>query len=337
MQMLPISAVVPTLNRARALRETLASLERQEVFPAELIVIDASEDTTTRDITMEFGRRVRASCSVRWIPANTHGAAVQRNQGVAAATQPVVWFFDDDILFEPECVSRLWRALQSDSQLGGVNAMIVNQSYQPPGLASRLLFQLMNGRSKESYAGRVIGPAINLLPEDREDLPEVVTVEWLNTTCTLYRREALPSPPFDSMFVGYSMMEDLTLSLRTGRQWHLANVRTARIYHDSQPGAHKADVSALSAMELVNRHYVMTRILGRTRISDYVRLMIWEMFQLAVCAARSESRSQLRDMCRGKFNGVRQIRSGFSPSVSQSSRVRSAPPPIVAKGEEENS
>jgi len=35
-------------------------------------------------------------------------AAVQRNQGLARASQPVIWFFDDDILFEPECVARLW-------------------------------------------------------------------------------------------------------------------------------------------------------------------------------------------------------------------------------------
>lgn len=40
----------------------------------------------------------------------------------------VVGFFDDDIIFEPHCVARLWRALRSDSGLGGVNAMITEQS-----------------------------------------------------------------------------------------------------------------------------------------------------------------------------------------------------------------
>jgi len=57
----------------------------------------------------------------------------------------------------------------------------------------------------------------------------------------MYRREAIPSPPFPEHFSGYSMMEDLTLSLVVGRKWKLANARTARIYHDSQPGTHKSN------------------------------------------------------------------------------------------------
>src|SRR5204863_9646194 len=129
---------------------------------------------------------------------------------------------------------------------GGVSALIVNQKYHPPGAISRAVFTLMHGRSERTFAGRVIGPGINLLPEDREDLPEIVPVEWLNTTCTIYRRVALPSPPFDSVFTGYSMMEDLTLSLRVGQKWKLANARTARIFHDSQPGPHKSCATELA-------------------------------------------------------------------------------------------
>src|SRR5437868_3995529 len=104
--------------------------------------------------------------------------------------------------------------------------MILNQHYGRPGLVSRIIFTLMNGRREKSFAGRVIGPGINLLPEDRQDLPEVVPVDWLNLGCTIYRREALPDPPFRSNFTGYSLMEDLTLSLEVGKTWNLANVRT---------------------------------------------------------------------------------------------------------------
>jgi hypothetical protein len=150
----------------------------------------------------------------------------------------------------------------------------------------------------------VLGPAVNLLPEDRENLPEVVPVEWLNTTCTLYRREALPSPPFDSVFTGYSMMEDLTLSLRVGKKWKLANARTARIFHDSQPGSHKSDPVALAEMELVNRYYVMTQVMGNRRFRDFVRLFLWEAFQLSACAVASQSRPTLPALWRGKWRGL---------------------------------
>lgn len=307
-EILPISAVIPTCNRARALWRVLESLKSQSGWPMELIVIDGSTDSESRSVVESWALQVPSKCSVMWQPAKELGAAIQRNQGVEIATQPFFLFFDDDILFEPECLRRLWRALELNSRLGGASTMIVNQFYQRPGFLSRLIFTLMHGRSEDSFAGRVVGPAVNLLPEDRKDLPEVVPVEWLNLGCTIYRREALPSPTFDSMFTGYSMMEDLTLSLRVGRQWQLANVRTARIFHDSQPGAHKNDVTELAAMELVNRHYVMTEVLRRRSIPDYIKLMIWECFQLGVCAVQPHSRKQFWSMCQGKVNGINQIR-----------------------------
>ena len=98
--------------------------------------------------------------------------------------------------------------------------MITNQRYQPPGHVSRSIFSMdgmENDFRQESHAGKILGPAINLLPEDSDKLPAVVQVQWLNTTCTLYRREALPKPPFPDNFTGYSLMEDLCLSLTVAR------------------------------------------------------------------------------------------------------------------------
>lgn len=300
---LPASAVVPTRNRADAVERTLDSLLKQNRLPAELIVVDGSESDETKAALEKFSVRTAGVCEVKHMRAETLGAAVQRNQGVAAATQPVIWFFDDDILFEPECVSRLWSALHSADEVGGANAMITNQCYQSPGRASRLMFRLMSGRGS-SFAGRVLGPAVNLLPEDRADLPEVVAVDWLNTTCTMYRREALPEPPFPAHFTGYSLMEDVTLSVIVGREWNLVNARTARIYHDSQPGSHKSDPVELSAMELINRQYVMTKILGRNGPLDYIRLFLWEAFQLVAALTQSDSRSNFISILRGKGMAV---------------------------------
>jgi len=277
-ELVPVTVVIPTRDRAAALRRSLESLARQSVQPAEVWIVDASANGMTRSLCEEESiSRLRSTLT--WCRADSTGAASQRNQGVRSCSQPVVGFMDDDILFEPECFARLWTALHSDGRIGGVNAMIINQRYQAPGWISRLVFSLMDHCS-ESYAGRVLGPAVNLLPEDRDDLPEVVPVEWLNTTCTLYRREALPDPPFLEYFQGYSLMEDLTLSLTVGRCWKLANARTARIYHDSQPGTHKFDPKRVAEMQLINRHFVMTRVLGRSRFSDYLKLLLFESFSL---------------------------------------------------------
>jgi glycosyltransferase involved in cell wall biosynthesis len=325
LKIIPVSAVIATRNRAVSLAKTLDSLLPQGALPAEFIVIDASDDSATKELMAGFAVRTGNDCSVRWVAAEIAGAASQRNQGVAVATQPFIWFFDDDIVFEPECVKRLWEAVQSDSMLGGVNAMIVNQRYQPPGFVSRTLFTLLHGKREASFAGKVIGPAINLLPEDRDDLPEVVPVEWLNTTCTIYRRATLPSPPFDSAFTGYSMMEDVALSLRIGRQWRLANARTARIFHNSQPGPHKSNSRDLARMELVNRHYVMTQVLERKGFREFLRLVVWELFQLSACVTRLAWRASLWPVCQGKFDGIRQIRGRSSQRASPDPQMMPLP------------
>jgi glycosyltransferase involved in cell wall biosynthesis len=304
-----VSAIIPTRNRPVILRRTLESLASQAAQPEEIILIDGSDDDSTYQLC---GVQPVAGLGseVRWVRASVLGAAAQRNQGVALATQSVIGFLDDDVLLEPECMVRIWRALQSDPELGGVSAMITNQRYQAPGRASRLVFRVLAGSSASTYAGRALGPAVTLLPEDRDDLPEVVTVEWLNLGCTLYRRDALPNPVFPTFFTGYSMGEDVMLSVNVGRSWRLANARTARIYHDSQPSEHKNDLVAFSSMELVNRHFLMTHTLGRRRLRDYGKLAIWELFQLTVRGIRQGVGRDFWRVLRGKVLGVREILAG---------------------------
>ena len=305
-EIIPVSVIIPTRNRAVVLRRTLESLAAQSSQPAQVILVDGSKEEPTYQLCVEEVISGLVS-EVVWQPARTIGAGSQRNEGFQTCREGVIGFFDDDIVFEAGCVARLWRALQSDPSLGGVSAMITNQHYHQPGFVSYIMFRLMSGRAETSYAGRVLGPAVNLLPDDSDDLPEIVPVEWLNLTCTFYRRQALPRPLFADHFTGYSIMEDLTLSLMVGKHWNLANARTARIFHDSQPGAHKSDPADLAKMELENRYYVMTQVLSRSRWIDFLRLAVWEMFQLLVEITNQDSRTKLPLVLRGKLNALRRL------------------------------
>jgi len=301
----PVSAVVATRDRSEILRRTLQSLAGQNTHPSEVIIVDASATGETKILCSS--KIQKSSVRLKWLYADQTGAAAQRNQGVSVARHEVVWFFDDDVIFEPHCVERLWQALQSDSRIGGVNAMITNQTYGTPRAVSRFMFKWMSGHKEPSYAGRMIGPAINLLPEDRDDIPEIVPVDWLNLGCTMYRREALPDPPFPAKFTGYSLMEDVALSLEVGKKWKLANARTARIFHDSQPADYKSSQRAISCMQLTNRYFVMTQILNKRGFSDHLRLLVWELFQLMSMLARSETRGKVIGMLRGQLEAVARI------------------------------
>lgn len=304
-QLLSISALVATRNRYLPLKRMLDSLAKQSAQPREMIVIDGSDNDETK--TLCHSKISHLKTNIVYHRATEIGAATQRNQAMQYATQNVIWLLDDDIIFEPNCVERIWNALQSDSSLGGVNAMITNQKYLSPGKISRQLFQILHGSFETSYAGKCIGPALNLLPEDNPNLPEIVPVEWLNSTCVMYRKEALPNPLFPPVFTGYSLMEDVTISLTVGKKWQLANARTARIFHDSQPGDHKNNLGVLAKMDLVNRHYVMTQILERNSLNDYFKLAIFQIFNIIGFLATTKKWQVLPSIIIGKLSGIKEI------------------------------
>lgn len=267
------SAIIPTANRPEVLKRTLESISQQDAIPREIIIIDASADNSTRAVCEEFP-------TVSYLAATERGAAQQRVQGVAKSTQPNILFIDDDVILEPECLARLQAALTSSPKIGGVGSMITNQQYSPPGRLTRFILRLIDGPAKH-FAGRKIAGILPQLPWDNDELPEIVPVEWLNTTCTLYRREALPEDLFPKIFFGAATGEDLALSLKVARSWDLVNARTARIFHDSQGGDHKRSQSVLAKMELVNRHHIMTQILGLRSPRAYFNLVLAQAFTLA--------------------------------------------------------
>ena len=305
-----MSVVIATKDRPALLSRTIGSLLASTAVPEEFVIIDASaSDETQTAIRSLFAR---ASNDARAIihRAQRVGAAAQRNQGLPLASHEHVLFCDDDIICEPDCLDRLWVAMQSDPAIGGANAMIVNQSYSRPGRLLRAVLAAIAEPEKGSYAGRIIGPAIQFLPQDGICAPATMPVQWLNTTCTLYRRVLLPDPPFDAFFADYSLREDVALSLRVATRSRLVNVPAARVYHDSQPGGHKADPVALSRMDTVNRHYIMTEVMEKRAWSDHVSLVLWECCQLGICAIQQRMGRAFWQTLRGKLLGFLDIALG---------------------------
>ena len=302
---IPVSAVIPTRDRSTVLAKALTDIMKQNVQFDEIIIVDSSSDDKTKYLCDEYN--ANSKWNIRYFKALEAGAATQRNQGVSESTQPFICFMDDDVYLEDLCLERLWKGISTDPQVGGINAMITNQKYIPLGKATRFICRIINGRSLASYAGKCIGPAYNFLPDDNEGLAEYVPVDWLNLGCTIYRREVLPAPPFPGNFKGYSMMEDLTLSLTVGKSRKLLNARNARLYHDSQPGDYKQNIVLLEKMELVNRHFIMTKVLNRTAFSDYLKLFLLESFFIVSLATSFKKIKRLPESIWGKLSGIKQI------------------------------
>jgi GT2 family glycosyltransferase len=148
----------------------------------------------------------------------------------------------------------------------------------------------------------VIGPAVNILPQGTAD-GRVVSVEWLNSTCTAYRREAFLAERFSERFVGYSFMEDVDLSVRVARRWKLVVHTGAQAYHDSQPSKFKRPYTK-ARMGVENQYYVMTQTLGRNSVNDHFRFLVNLIVARMVTVRKIRSRADMVEQVKVIFGAI---------------------------------
>jgi SAM-dependent methyltransferase len=92
-----VAVVIPTYNHSRFLADAIASVERQTVRAAEIIVVDDGSTDHPEDVVARF-------TSVRFIRQDNKGLAAARNAGLGAARSDKVMFLDADDLLAPNAV-----------------------------------------------------------------------------------------------------------------------------------------------------------------------------------------------------------------------------------------
>jgi hypothetical protein len=111
---LEASVLICSRDRPVMLAETVASVLEGRAVPRELLIVDQSAGGHP---SLAAGGVVRG-CAVRYLPSSTSGLSRARNVGLRAATCDVVVLIDDDMLVEPEWLSRLLTGLQQAGPKG---------------------------------------------------------------------------------------------------------------------------------------------------------------------------------------------------------------------------
>ncbi|MES2125035.1 MAG: glycosyltransferase family A protein [Gemmatimonadota bacterium] len=107
-----VTVVIPAWNVGRFIDETLESVARQTLAPADVVVIDdGSSDDTWERIQSWVGRMG----STRFVPLTgpNYGLSASRNRGILAGHGDLVAFLDGDDCFLPDHLERLVPAFEA--------------------------------------------------------------------------------------------------------------------------------------------------------------------------------------------------------------------------------
>lgn len=253
------SFVIATRNRPHELIVTIRSLVQQTVLPAELCIVDSSDETPVREEIERLCKEV--GLPLDYMHPAPRGLTVQRNVGIGRTTGDLVFFIDDDVWLAPDVHEVvLAEYAKWGPELGGIRATPIRGAR--PGKHSiwwRRLFG-MGGWWPEA-SGRMRS---GFFVEGVSDSAGVRKLDYFNGWFMSYRREIFDLELFDEELSGYGYQEDIDFSYRVrGHGYVLLQTPKARVDHFKTTTGRMSPFD-LQRMNLANQFYLHRKLMPQT-------------------------------------------------------------------------
>ncbi|MFN3405100.1 MAG: glycosyltransferase family 2 protein [Cytophagaceae bacterium] len=268
-----ISFVIATHQRASYLKQCLHSILEQSYPETEIIVAHTGAPDGTFEVCENF-HSAYPKIDLRYIVCTEKGSAAQRNEGFDQSSGDWVMFADDDIILRQGFISEVLNTINHFPDIAAVSGRIENQFFEPLGTYTKFLLYMSGVSSSGKIAGKVVGPVLNFLPEEKGEHFEFV--DWVPIGVSLINRSAyIEAGGFPSHFKGYSFAEDVCLSLLLRRKYQLVLNRKAVAFHYDLGSAGHKDYYRLAKMQMCNRVFILKNVLNTYNIKMLFSLYVW--------------------------------------------------------------
>lgn len=202
---LRLSAVIPTKNRPDDLERAVTSIYSQIRLPDELLIIDQSSDSASRNRVEAIAAARGGTLRLQYILDPSIKGLVHAKQVAArTATGEVVCFLEDDEVLEEDYFKAIERGFHERPDMLGCCGLVTNLPPLPAGYLQ--LFHLFHRGifrdPRVGVHGRPAGGIVPLIPSD-----------YLSGGLSCWRREVFERVPFD-VENGFFMLEDVDFSTR---------------------------------------------------------------------------------------------------------------------------
>ncbi|MCE7055280.1 glycosyltransferase [Algoriphagus sp. AGSA1] len=258
--LLNISLVICTYQRAQSLRNLLNSVQNQVLSPFEVLVIDGSEDEDTGVMVREcFPHEVNYFN----VPVASRGLTRQRNFGISkvSAESHIVAFVDDDTVLEPKYFRNLEQVFRENPEVGGVGGVAINENaWKKTTSSTKLGFSTyeIDGyfiqETSRTKIRKLIGLDSPLPPFCMPDFSHVrasgypITGKYYDVDLLVgmsfsFRKSITDQLKFSLFFDGYGLYEDADYCIRAlkyGKNVMHTGVQLSHFHHPSgRPNTYK--------------------------------------------------------------------------------------------------
>ena len=120
-------AIIPTKNRVSSLQILLNSIVAQDVYPVNLIIIDQSENSLSKDLALNYFPNLLKNTNLRYIHDTSVNSLVEAKKlGVTVASSDIIFFLDDDLQLKPNYFSTIISSMERDKEMMGCSGFIDN-------------------------------------------------------------------------------------------------------------------------------------------------------------------------------------------------------------------
>lgn len=222
-----ISIVVATRNRPLLLAELLRSIQKQELMPQEVIIVDASDDF------LDFDHK-GYGFEIKHIKSNDPSISRQRNIGLKSVSSKSNYLsvLDDDTVPSPTYLKSMISFLQNSRYAVGASGVTIDAF--PENKRKKLTKYLKYFFFLDSpRSGKITKGGVNVGVRTSSSKP--IESEWL-FACSVYKINEIRNLLYDPTLDGYSLGEDVIFSYKasaSGKLYILPEVRLSHLQNSS--------------------------------------------------------------------------------------------------------
>jgi GT2 family glycosyltransferase len=245
----PISVVIASKDRARDIVRCIEGLRASRAAPAQVIVVD---QTATRYTLPEIAGLIHLH------DPTLSGLTEARNASIPHLTAPGVFFIDDDVVVEPDCLARLADAFARHPEAVGFQCLDLepHQEGKLTALLSKVFERGFFCKQPVTREGRT-------------------ALRWIGGFAMAFRAELLQKERFDEQLRGYAFGEDWEFSHRARRYGSLCNADGAFVRHHFSP-VNRDGTRRMLEFRWRNYHYFYQKLGADRDISNRFWLIWWE-------------------------------------------------------------